>query len=54
MENHLFHYKITCRRIRKKGMLDEREVKREAWILISWMSGSVVMEMGLIGVKERM
>ena len=30
------------------------KVMREAWILISWMSGGVVMEMGLIGVKERM
>ena len=27
---------------------------REAWVWISWMNGSGVIEMGLIGVKERM
>lgn len=30
------------------------KVMREAWVWISWMSGSGVIEMGLIGVKERM
>ena len=29
-------------------------MRREAWVWISWMSGSGVVEMGLIGVKERM
>ena len=30
------------------------KVMREAWVWISWMNGSGVIEMGLIGVKERM
>ena len=33
---------------------EEWKVMRETWVWISWMSGSGVIETGLIGVKERM